>query len=72
MKSYDEFLTWAAEKSYDDWVNDLVSWGESQRPILEAAAMIYNRPIYNVAESIRTRVFNIYGDRLKSVDDQEV
>lgn len=72
MKSYDQFLTWAAERSYDDWVNDLVSWGESQSLIVETGAAVYNRPAYNVAESIRTRVNNMYGNRLLAVDGEEV
>lgn len=66
MKSYDQFLTWAAELSYDDWVNDRVSWGDSQSLVVQLGAVIYNRPIYNVAESIRTRVNAMYGDRISS------
>lgn len=72
MKSYDEFLTWAAEKSYNDWTADLVSWGGSQSPVIETGAAIYNRPVYNVAESIRTRVNAMYGDRLQALDGEEV
>ena len=72
MKEYDQFLTWAAERSYEDWRNDRVSWGESQSLILETGAMIYERPMFNVAESIRTRVNNMYGNRLQVVDGEEV
>ena len=64
MKEYDQFLTWAAERSYEDWLNDRVSWGESQLLIVETGAMIYERPMFNVAESICTRVNNMYGNRL--------
>ena len=70
MKTYDEFLTWAAEYHYHQWINDYefndreVAWGELSSDILQTAAVIYEHDVYNVNQSFKTRLARLYGNPL--------
>lgn len=67
MMTYDQFLTWAAEQCYNDWVNGYefngieLPWGENRPGVVSTAAIVYNRPEDTVTTSIRTRLVAMYG-----------
>lgn len=70
MKTFDEFLTWAAEQHYTDWINDYefntstVAWGQFRPGVVGTAAAIYGYTPYDVNQAIGVRLAELYGNPL--------
>lgn len=70
MLSYDNFLDWAAEYHYSLWLNDYdfndssVAWGCLSSDIINTAAAIYNQTPFDLNQSFRSRLADLYGNPL--------
>lgn len=60
MKTYTEFIEWAAQRSLEEYQKDdasrSVSWGASDLGVLAAGAEIYGRTVYDINQDIRARL----------------
>lgn len=60
MKTYTEFIEWAAHRSLEEYQKDdasrSVAWGASDLGVLEAGAAIYGRAVYDINQDIRARL----------------
>jgi hypothetical protein len=70
MKTYDEFLTWAAAYHYNVWINSYdfneseVAWGYLSSDILTTAAAIYGKTPFDVNQEFKARLAYMYGNPL--------
>lgn len=72
MKTYDEFLTWAANHHYQLWINDYdfvddadrVAWGHLQHSVINTASAIYEIHHFDIYHAFQKRLDELYGNPL--------
>lgn len=68
MKTYDEFLTWAAEYHYNRWMMDTegteVAWGGLSHSVINTASAIYGHPHFDIYHAFKARLEQLYGNPL--------
>lgn len=68
MKTYDEFLTWAAEYHYNRWLLDTdgteVGWGSLGHAVINVASAIYGPPHFDIYHAFQKRLDELYGNPL--------
>lgn len=70
MKTYDEFLDWAAEYHYNEWLksHDInggdIAWGSLGFEVINVAAAIYCESHYDINQAFKKRLTQLYGNPL--------
>lgn len=68
MKTYDEFLNWAAEYHYNRWMLDtdgtVVGWGSLGHPLINVASAIYGHSHFDIYHAFQKRLDELYGNPL--------
>lgn len=65
MKTYQEFLIWAATVTNFRYEKGCCGWADAEYAMTETAAWMYNKTVYDVYHDIKAEIESRFGNPLK-------